>query len=69
MALKPCKECDEMISTRAKICPHCGTQNPRQGTLSRILTPIFRLVFALIGVGAVLLFLYFLLAVFLGVFR
>lgn len=24
MALKPCKECDEYISTKAKACPHCG---------------------------------------------
>ena len=58
-----------MISTRANVCPYCGIKNPRQGTLSRILTPIFSLVFGFIWLGATLLFLYLLLAVFLGVFR
>jgi RNA polymerase subunit RPABC4/transcription elongation factor Spt4 len=24
MALKPCKECGEMVSTKAETCPHCG---------------------------------------------
>jgi hypothetical protein len=28
MALKPCKECGQQISTEAKTCPHCGKANP-----------------------------------------
>jgi hypothetical protein len=28
MALKPCRECKEMVSTAAKTCPHCGVPNP-----------------------------------------
>ena len=28
MALKPCKECKKEVSTSAKVCPHCGVQNP-----------------------------------------
>ncbi len=28
MALKPCKECGENISTKAKSCPHCGIGSP-----------------------------------------
>jgi hypothetical protein len=28
MALKPCKECGQQISTEAKTCPHCGKRDP-----------------------------------------
>jgi hypothetical protein len=28
MALKPCKECKQEVSTKAKSCPHCGAKNP-----------------------------------------
>jgi hypothetical protein len=28
MALKPCRECKEMVSTEAKACPHCGVRDP-----------------------------------------
>lgn len=28
MAMKPCRECKEQVSTQAKTCPHCGTKNP-----------------------------------------
>jgi hypothetical protein len=28
MALKPCRECKEMVSTEAKACPHCGASDP-----------------------------------------
>ena len=28
MALKPCRECKEMVSTGAKTCPHCGVSSP-----------------------------------------
>lgn len=30
MALKPCKECGQEVSTQAKTCPNCGTPNPTQ---------------------------------------
>ena len=28
MALKPCKECKQEVSTKAKNCPNCGVKNP-----------------------------------------
>lgn len=28
MALKPCRECETKISSRAKVCPHCGLKKP-----------------------------------------
>ena len=28
MALKPCRECKELVSTEAKACPHCGVSDP-----------------------------------------
>lgn len=28
MALVPCRECEQQISSQAKICPHCGIQYP-----------------------------------------
>lgn len=28
MALKPCRECKELVSTEAKSCPHCGVSDP-----------------------------------------
>ena len=34
MALRPCKECYQEISSHAKVCPHCGRKNPRQGKIS-----------------------------------
>ncbi len=33
MALKPCKECGQQVSTKAKACPHCGTPNPTAGIM------------------------------------
>ena len=34
MALRPCKECYQEVSTHAKVCPHCGRKNPRQSKIS-----------------------------------
>ena len=31
MALKPCRECGEKVSTEAKTCPNCGKKNPTVG--------------------------------------
>ena len=28
MAMKPCRECKTEISSRAKVCPHCGLKRP-----------------------------------------
>jgi hypothetical protein len=28
MALKPCRECNQEVSTSAKVCPHCGVDRP-----------------------------------------
>ncbi len=32
MALKPCKECKNEVSTKAKKCPSCGIKNPTTNT-------------------------------------
>ncbi len=36
MALKPCRECGQLVSTEASACPHCGvprpTERPATGT-------------------------------------
>jgi hypothetical protein len=28
MALNPCRECGQEVSTEASVCPHCGISNP-----------------------------------------
>jgi hypothetical protein len=28
MALKPCRECGEQVSTESAHCPHCGVPHP-----------------------------------------
>ena len=28
MALEPCRECGQQVSTEAAACPHCGTRDP-----------------------------------------
>jgi hypothetical protein len=28
MALKPCRECGQQVSTEAEVCPHCGVRVP-----------------------------------------
>lgn len=28
MALKPCRECGQEVSTEAKTCPNCGVKHP-----------------------------------------
>ncbi len=35
MALQPCRECGEQISTEAVTCPHCGIQDPAGGESGR----------------------------------
>jgi hypothetical protein len=31
MGLKNCKECQSIVSTSAKVCPHCGKKYPTGG--------------------------------------
>lgn len=35
MALKPCRECGQEVSTSAKACPRCGVDHPTKGGLSQ----------------------------------
>lgn len=35
MALKPCRECGQPVSTSAKACPSCGVGHPTKGALSK----------------------------------
>ena len=28
MALMPCRECSQQVSTEARACPHCGVPDP-----------------------------------------
>lgn len=35
MALEPCRECGEQVSTNAPKCPHCGTTTPAPSTMER----------------------------------
>ena len=55
MALKPCRECKTKISTRAKVCPHCGLKRPHdlaiQHSLNSCSGALFKLGLALILLG------------------
>ncbi len=52
MALTKCKECGSQISTRATVCPSCGSPNKAQaGTLSTGCGCLLMIVFAVICVG------------------
>ena len=35
MALRPCGECGQRISERARACPHCGISKPFQSSALR----------------------------------
>jgi hypothetical protein len=52
MALKQCPECKKEISGRAKRCPHCGFQQPRN--VADTLYSIF-LILILLSVGGVVI--------------
>ena len=55
MALKPCRECQTQISSRAKVCPHCGLKRPHdlaiQHSLNRAAGAFFKIGLALILLG------------------
>ena len=61
MALKPCGECGTAISSRAKVCPHCGLKRPHalalEHGLNRVAGAFFKvgLALVLLAVVAVLL--------------
>ena len=52
--LKPCKDCETPISTRAKICPHCGLKKPHEPDFIRYVNYIAG---SLMGLGFLLFFL------------
>ena len=60
MALKPCGECGEAISSRAKTCPHCGIDKPFKPTVQRNLDNASN---ALLRAGGTLLLLGFAIVV------
>ena len=49
MALQPCKECGQQISTDAKVCPHCG-KNQRQSVTAGGVLGLLVLVLILLAV-------------------
>lgn len=57
VALKPCRECKTRISSRAKVCPHCGLKRPHdlaiQHALNSTAGALFKVGCALIVLGAV----------------
>jgi predicted amidophosphoribosyltransferase len=53
MALQPCKECQQPVSTTARWCPHCGATYPARDVrddLRRIGPAI--VIAVLVGLGA-----------------
>ena len=56
MALKPCRECGQQVSSKARSCPHCGVQNPAKGVASQHLgcgSGCLLLLIAVVGIGVV----------------
>ena len=45
MALKPCKECKAIVSTKAKTCPQCGVPEPTINNLKVVLFSISVFIF------------------------
>lgn len=52
MALKPCRECGQPISTSAAACPHCGKKqiNQTRARLTVIMIVIFFIIFIIVAV-------------------
>ena len=60
MALKPCRECGQEVSTDAQACPHCGIPHPvkkeeRRGIFSRKIELSRRQTVAVLAVGTAIL--------------
>ena len=57
VALKPCRECKTAISSRARVCPHCGLKRPHdlaiQHGLNSAAGALFKVGCTLIVLGVV----------------
>lgn len=53
MAMKPCKECGQPVSTKAGFCPHCGKKDPARPTRYGCGTGCLVLIVVLFGVGLI----------------
>ncbi len=58
MALKPCRECGEDVSTEAKTCPHCGVKKPilksDSQKMTKILIWLFMITIIAVGIVAII---------------
>ena len=59
--MKPCSECGESVSSRAKTCPHCGIRKPHQSKVQRGLNDAGN---AAMGLGCLLTLLAFIVLLF-----
>lgn len=48
MAMKPCRECKQEVSTEAKACPHCGAEKPTQAKQFSLGSLLVLIVFGII---------------------
>lgn len=51
MALKPCRECKQEVSTEAKTCPHCGVAKPVPLSEGAQLAGVGCFILVLLGAG------------------
>lgn len=53
MALSECSECDELVSDKARVCPHCGAEFYDQMSLfdifSHLLSGVAQLIIGIIA--------------------
>lgn len=47
MAMINCKECKQEVSSKAKVCPHCGVKEPGFGTSDKIGSAVIGILFVL----------------------
>jgi hypothetical protein len=52
MAISPCRECKQPVSTEAKTCPHCGIQRPIEKSLAGILFSLIGFLIIAAGISA-----------------
>ena len=53
MSLKPCRECGKEVSDQAKVCPHCGVQQPSASDSQRAAAAVVVLVFCAAFIGLI----------------
>ena len=51
MAMVKCRECGEKVSSKAKVCQHCGVKKPHKTHTGKIITGVF--VGSVIAVGVI----------------